>query len=110
MDEIMEDVNKCEHLGQITEGCQSGQHLWDEREGHSTVETDGELTKIKMLCLVCHRQFDISALFGLNRFIGTDTLSTIEKPNNINQSLNWEEKTTMNDYIEQSEILKRILG
>ena len=103
----MDELNKFERLGHITEGCQSGQHLWDEAEGHSTVEADGDLTKIKMRCLVCRKQFDISAPLGLNGFINKQPMP---EPQKIpTQQIQRTEQPT-EEYIQQSDILKRILG
>ena len=101
----MDDINKFEHAGQATEGCQSGQHVWDEAEGHSTVETDGDLTKIKLRCLMCQKQFDISAPLGLNDFIGKQPVHTTQFSPQIQRA----EPLTTNE-IGQSDILKRILG
>ena len=102
----MDDINKFEHAGQTTEGCQSGQHVWDEAEGHSTVEADGDLTKIKLRCLMCQKQFDISAPLGLNEFIGKQQNITTPP---INYGGGASGAGGMNANVE-SDILKRILG
>lgn len=102
----MNDLNKFEHSGQITEGCQSGQHLWDETEGHIGIEKDGDMTKIKIRCLVCGKQFDISAPLGLNEYI--DQQNNHQHSTGVNRQ--YAPNIRANDDVEQSDILKRILG
>ena len=105
----MDELNKFERVGQTTEGCDSGQHMWDEAEGHSTVEQDGDLTKIKMRCLVCRKQFDFSAPFGLNRFINKqESPDVVVQPKQTMPQIRRDESAT-EEYIDQSEILKRLL-
>lgn len=100
------DINKFEHSGQVTEGCSTGTHIWDEGEGHSTVEKDGDLTKIKLRCLACGKQFDISAPLGLNDFIG-------RQQNNIDRTVydtSTQQRNEVSNNEENSDILKRLLG
>ena len=94
------DMNKIDRVGQIEEGCRTGVHLWDEKEGHSTVETDGDLTKVKLRCLLCGRQYDISVPLGLNAFINKQPQQS-QPPQKTEIQNNTDEG--------QSDILKRLL-
>lgn len=103
MDKSMDDINKFEHSMRKVDGCANGKHQFDEREGHSTVEVDGDLTKIKMKCLLCGKQIDISAPLDLNRFIGRQEETA---PQNTPQIQRTEQPTNNSG---QSDILKRLL-
>ena len=100
-----QELNKFELLGQATEGCRTGQHIIDEAEGHSTVERDGINTKIKMRCLVCRQQINFSAPFGLNDYINEQP----EQSEQIRQSIQ-HLNPVGEEYMKQSDILRRILG
>lgn len=76
----MQEENKFERAGSISYGCATGAHLWDEDMGHSTVERDGNLTKLKIRCLRCGVQFDISAPLELNDMIGKTTAAPQQRP------------------------------
>jgi hypothetical protein len=106
--------NKFEHSGQIPIGCNSGDHLWDDREGKLGIEADGDLTKIKAKCIRCGQQFDMSVPLDLNQFLPQTSAPvqpnrvTIERfsvePRPIRQTQ--EDK----DIVGQSDILRRLLG
>lgn len=104
----MSDLNKFESLGQITEGCGNGKHMFDESEGHIGIEQDGNNTKIKLKCLVCGKQIDISAPFGLNEYLkqGHQPIQPQVRISSGSAS----GSSGHGAPSEQSDILKRILG
>ena len=102
----MTNTNTFEHAGQIVVGCTGGQHLWDEEEGHSTVEKDSDLTKIKLKCLRCEKQFDITAPFGFNRFIRD---SQPERKPIVEKTITNDDQQQPLEETEMSPMLKRLL-
>ena len=102
--------NKFEHSGQIPIGCNSGDHLWDEREGKIGIEADGDLTKIKTRCIRCGQQFDMSVPLDLNQFIEGSSVApqpqrNYSMPTQQTQQIQHNEEDT-----DRSDILRRLLG
>lgn len=103
--------NQFDHAGSIPVGCSTGAHLWDEQEGHIGIESDGDLTKLKLKCLRCGRQFDVSAPLDVNRFIKTDNQPVVKiQPPAIYRTPPEEVQTSGVRSEEGSELLKRLLG
>lgn len=103
----MDNPNQFDYVGGNPVGCSTGAHLWDEQEGHIGVEQDGDLTKLKLRCLRCGRQFDISAPLEINRFIKSG--NNIQPPSTY-RTAPPEMRVQERKQIEDSDILTRILG
>lgn len=107
----MPEDNIFEHGESIPQGCMNNQHLWDEEMGHSTVEKDGNLTKLKLRCVRCGIQYDISAPLELNDFIGKSSqqqINTQPQPVPQQQTIVTSPQPGEND--DRPDIIKRLLG
>ena len=82
----MDDLNKFEHGGQISEGCQSGQHLFNHNENDIGVG----ISHAGVKCTICGTLFEVPG-------IDSEQRDTKQVGQNID------------DTIEQSDVLKRLL-
>ena len=110
----MERLDQWEHVESIDGGCNAGNHLWDDKEGNIGIETDGNLTKIKVKCLRCGKQTDISSPLDLNRFLG-QSQDNVPQPSSTQPTFANDQDSTNNRHYEASselgaEILKKLLG
>lgn len=104
--------NQFDYAGGVPVGCNTGAHLIDEQIGHIGIEKDGDLTKLKVRCLRCNRQIDISAPLELNQFIKSDNQPPVTnmQPPAIYRTPTPEVQTQGVAPMEGSDILKRLLG
>ena len=102
----MEDINRFEHIGTVSEGCHTGKHILTSKPN---IEIDGDLTKLVYICPACDSKISISAPLNVNDLLSKMAPKT-EKEQVTQQYVQEHNETKAREDGLDVDLLKKIFG